>query len=86
MITPEGEIITDGDKTNCEECGKEYIYFTWAPGSKRRYCRPCLKKGRAEHGFDCINDGDDPIDIDAEQDMIYNEIEERQRRDYPRDR
>ncbi len=60
----------EGDKTTCEECGKEYIYFIWAFGSDRRYCKPCLRKGRSAHGFDCLND--DAIDLEAEQDWHWN--------------
>lgn len=59
-----------GENIECDMCGKEYKYFIWAFGSNRFLCRSCVHK-RPSAFLDNI----DPIDIEAEQELIFNEIE-----------
>ncbi len=68
-----------GDKVTCEICNRPYLYFVWAFASDRKVCHRCIHK-RPQSILDGL---DDRIDIDKEQDLIYDEIEERERRDNP---
>ncbi len=83
-ITPSHD---NGDIVKCLDCGKDYKYFAWnrVMGSqdKRCYCRKCLKAGYKKYPMH-LDDHPDAIDIEAEQDIIYDEIEEQERRDNPR--
>ncbi len=69
-----------GEKVICDMCGKTYKFFIWAFGSDKHLCRKCVTK-RPSAYLDNI----DAIDIDKEHDVIYDEIEEQNQRDFPRD-
>ena len=58
---------------NCKSCGTpyNYIYDT---------CPKCRGVKRPDNPLDHIDDG---IDINKEQDLIYNEIDERMKRENP---
>lgn len=47
--TENREILWPGDTATCDECGKEYKYWVWnrvfGNQDKRRYCKPCYRKG-----------------------------------------
>ena len=74
-----GEAISEGDTVLCPWCWRHYEYYIWSKFNTWYGCRKCCRRFEIEYGEpDC----DDPIDIDAEQDLISNEIEERHRRDY----
>lgn len=59
-------------------CGKTYSYFIWAMGSDRCLCRKCVDR-RPQSVLDGIDDG---IDLNREQDQIYEEIEEQNRKGF----
>lgn len=64
-------------KTKCIKCGRTYINYN-------DLCTTCRGiKANPFHVLNCLDDG---IDIGKEQDLIYNEIEERHHRDFPLDR
>lgn len=63
-----------GDIVKCDDCEKSYKYFIWAMGSDRYLCRGCVRK-RPSAYLDNI----DAIDIDKEQDIIYDEIDKEER-------
>ena len=65
-----------GDLVECDMCGNEYEYFIWSFGSDAKLCRGCVRK-RPSAYLDNI----DPIDIDKEQDLIYDEIETQELRE-----
>ncbi len=67
-----------GDLVTCDNCGKRYHFFVWAFANDRCYCHRCLRKYRPQAFLDHIDDG---IDLDKEQDEIYNEIEEQRRKE-----
>jgi hypothetical protein len=68
-----------GEIVNCDMCQKPYSYFVWAFGSVKCLCRRCVNR-RPSAYLDDI----DPIDIEKEQDIIYNEIAEQEERDFPK--
>lgn len=67
-----------GELVICDMCGKTYKYFVWHFASDKHFCRGCVHK-RPMAYLDNI----DAIDIDKEHDIIYDEIEEQHRLDYP---
>jgi hypothetical protein len=64
--------MSDVIKTKCIQCGRTYINY-------HDLCTIC----RGVKSNDVLDHIDDGIDIEKEQDMIYNEIEYQTRKDYP---
>jgi hypothetical protein len=60
-----------GDIVECDCCQKTYKYFVWSFGSTTLLCRGCVRKRPSAY-----LDGIDAVDLDAEQDVIHDEIEE----------
>jgi hypothetical protein len=64
--------MSDAIKTKCIQCGRTYINYN-------DLCTVC----RGVKRNDILDHIDDGINIEKEQDMIYNEIEYQTRKDYP---
>jgi hypothetical protein len=60
-----------GDIVECDCCQKTYKYFVWSFGSDTCLCRGCVRNRPSAY-----LDGIDAVDLDAEQEVIHNEIEE----------
>ncbi len=70
-----------GEIVLCEMCSTYYPYFIWAFGSDKCLCKVCVHK-RPQSCLDNI----DAIDIDKEHDIIHEEIDEQDKRDFPREK
>ena len=70
-----------GETATCDMCGKTYKYFIWSMGSDRCLCRNCVSLRPSAHLSNI-----DAIDLEREHDIISEEIETQQRKDYPFDR
>ncbi len=81
LINDDGLTPTHGELVICDMCGKTYKFFIWAFGSDKHLCRKCVNK-RPQSYLDNI----DAIDIGEEHDMIHEETEEQDRRDFPREK
>lgn len=75
------ETLEPGDTATCDECGEEYKYWIWnrvfGNQDKRRFCKPCYRKG--EHAPEGDIDRLDPreaweIDRDEENDRDLNPL------------
>ncbi len=80
LINDDGLTPTHGEKVICDMCGITYPFFVWSFGSDKHLCKICVQKTPS-----AMLDNIDAIDIDKEHDIIYEEIEEQDRRDFPRE-
>ncbi len=81
LINDDGLTPTHGELVICDMCGKTYPFFVWAFGSDKHLCEQCVQKTPSAD-LDNIDD----IDIEEEHDVIYEEIDAQDSRDFPREK
>ncbi len=79
LINDDGLTPTHGESVICDMCGKTYPFFVWAFGSDKHLCQQCVQKTPS-----ATLDNIDAIDIEKEHDIIYEEIDRQDKRDFPR--
>ena len=67
-----------GDLVECDHCYKEYKYFIWSMGSDRFLCKACVAS-RPSAYLDNIDAAE--AKMEKEEEQMYEEIEERTRRE-----
>ena len=65
-----------GTVVECEICGNPHKYFRWSNGNYSKLCQRCV----LNRPFPYEEDYD--VRVREEEDAVYNEIEDRNRRDF----
>lgn len=79
LVNDDGLTPTHGELVTCDMCGKTYKFFMWTMGSDKHLCGKCVNRRPQS----CLGDID-AIDIDREHDIIHEETQEQDQRDFPR--